>query len=92
MPRYRLIDGVMTAMPLPHELDFGPSVWTPPVVIPETFGDHTVSPRETRDAQFEAHLKHTDGSHAARDYCREKADNACRNWDRGVAEGSIQKH
>lgn len=52
----------------------------------------SVSPRDTREQMYRQILDHTDGTPAARKWAREKADTACRNWDRGVRTGSITKH
>lgn len=92
MPRQRMIDGRIVSEPLPSELPASHPAYLPPVVVPEVFGGHSVDPRDTRAAMERQILDHTDGTPAAREWASEKAANACRNWDRGVAEGSIQKH
>lgn len=51
-----------------------------------------VSPRETRAQLERLALEHTDGSPAAREWARRKADAAILNWDAGVRSGTIHRH
>lgn len=91
MPRLRLVGGVFVEEEMPHE-SARAGDYTPPVIIPDGFGDPNVNPRDTREAMYRQILDHTDGTPAAREWAREKADNACRNWSRGVSEGTIQSN
>lgn len=50
-----------------------------------------VSPRDTRDQIERMAARYTDGSPAALEWARERAETATRDWDRGVRSGRIQR-
>lgn len=92
MPRLRLVNGQFVEDELPHEAAKAGD-YTPPVIVPEVaFGGPSVNPRDTREQMYRQILDHTDGTPAAREWAREKADSACRNWSRGVSSGEIKNH